>query len=42
MNLNFEKETLDFLASKELNIVYEENLSALQSMRLAIDASILL
>lgn len=29
MNLNFEKETLDYLASKELNIVYDENLSAL-------------
>lgn len=42
MNLNFEKETLDLLASKEFNIVYDDNLSSLQGMKLAIDASILL
>ena len=41
MNLNFEKETLDYL-SKEFSIIYEDDLSNLKGMTLGIDGSTLL
>jgi hypothetical protein len=42
MNFNFEKDTLELLASNDYNIVYDDNLTTLSGMTLAIDASILL
>ena len=42
MNFEFENEVLEVLASKDFNIVYEDNLSALKGMKLAIDATVLL
>ena len=41
MNLNFEKDALEIF-TRDLDIIYEDDLTTLKGMKLAIDATVLL